>query len=39
MYFFLVYIFALYQEHGGAISAEHTPGGGATFTIWLPVGL
>jgi signal transduction histidine kinase len=27
------------EEHGGAISAEHTPGGGATFTIWLPVGL
>lgn len=26
------------EEHGGAISAQHTPGGGATFTIWLPLG-
>lgn len=27
------------EEHGGAISAQHTPGGGATFTIWLPLGM
>lgn len=26
------------EEHNGAISAQHTPGGGATFTIWLPLG-
>lgn len=26
------------EEHNGAISAQHTAGGGATFTIWLPLG-
>jgi|JI10StandDraft_1071094.scaffolds.fasta_scaffold00437_15 two-component system sensor histidine kinase HydH len=26
------------EEHNGAISAQHTPGGGATFTLWLPLG-
>ncbi len=27
------------EEHGGVIDAQRTPGGGATFTIWLPMGL
>jgi signal transduction histidine kinase len=26
------------EEHGGCISAENPPGGGALFTLWLPAG-
>ena len=30
--------YGIIREHGGTLTAESTPGHGATFTIELPVG-
>jgi signal transduction histidine kinase len=33
----LAITFDIVQSHGGRITVENQPGGGATFTVWLPV--